>query len=47
MFGVSNDRLGEEVAVAIKLYDSSTMTESSLQKHCKGKVNEIVTFNTN
>ncbi|CAH1403237.1 unnamed protein product [Nezara viridula] len=41
VFGVSNDRLGEEVAVAIKLCDSSTMTESSLQEHCKGKISHF------
>ncbi|XP_014279830.1 medium-chain acyl-CoA ligase ACSF2, mitochondrial-like [Halyomorpha halys] len=38
VFGVKDVRMGEEVAVAIKLTKSSTMTETTLKEHCKGKI---------
>ena len=39
-FGVPDDRMGEELAVWIKLNDGHKLLEEDIKKFCKGKVFE-------
>ena len=37
-FGVPDDRMGEELAVWVKLNDGHQLTEEDVKRFCKGKV---------
>ncbi|CAH1403291.1 unnamed protein product [Nezara viridula] len=41
VFGVKDQRMGEEVAVAVKINKSSTMNETTLKEYCKGKISHF------
>jgi len=38
VFGIPDHRLGEEVAVWVRLKDGEEMTEDDLRQYCKGQV---------
>ena len=40
-FGVSDDRMGEELCVWIKLNDGQTLQEDDVRQFCKGKISHF------
>ena len=41
MFGVPDERLGEELCAWIKLIDGHTLTESELRDFCRGNISHF------
>ena len=45
-FGVPDDRMGEELAVWVKLNDGHQLSEEDVRRFCKGKVNILYSVNS-